>query len=125
MTGDMTGEPEFFELGVRDADRGRAFYQDLFGWRLEPGPSGDGFVISTPTIAGGLHGGDPGASPYLFFRVEDMDTALRRVRELGGSVEETDVEGDDSSVARFGRFQLCRDDQGSAFGLHQPPDGAG
>jgi uncharacterized protein len=32
-----------------------------------------------------------------------------------------DVEGGDESVARFGRFKLCRDDQGSPFGLHQPP----
>ena len=32
-----------------------------------------------------------------------------------------DVEGDEESVARFGRFRLCRDDQDSPFGLHQPP----
>jgi hypothetical protein len=50
-----------------------------------------------------------------------METALMRVRELGGQVDDLDVEGDDASVARFGRFRLCRDDQGSSFGLHQPP----
>jgi hypothetical protein len=49
-----------------------------------------------------------------------MDAALERVRELGGAVEETDVGDDEASVARFGRFKLCRDDQGSPFGLHQP-----
>ena len=27
----------FFELGVEDADRGRVFYEGLFGWRFEPG----------------------------------------------------------------------------------------
>ena len=53
-----------------------------------------------------------------------MDAALDRVRELGGTVEEMDVEGDEASTARFGRFKLCKDDQGSAFGLHQPPAGA-
>jgi len=50
-----------------------------------------------------------------------MDAALERVRELGGTVEEADVGDDEASVARFGRFKLCRDDQGSPFGLHQPP----
>ena len=50
-----------------------------------------------------------------------MEAALARVRELGGSIEEMDVEGDADSAARFGRFKLCRDDQGSAFGLHEPP----
>jgi uncharacterized protein len=29
--------------------------------------------------------------------------------------------GDPDKVARFGRFVLCRDDQGSSFGLHKPP----
>jgi len=54
----------------------------------------------------------PGASPYVFFRVDDIDAALDRVRELGGQVEEMDIEGDDEKIARFGRFKLCRDDQG-------------
>ena len=66
----------------------------------------------------------PRAAPYLFFRVDDMEVAVERVRELGGTVEETNVEGDEESVARWGRFKLCRDDQGSPFGLHQPPTGS-
>jgi len=28
----MTGELGFFELGVEDPERGRAFYGALFGW---------------------------------------------------------------------------------------------
>jgi predicted enzyme related to lactoylglutathione lyase len=113
----------FFELGVEDAERGRAFYEGLFGWRFTPGPSGNGFQIETSGGPGGIHGGDPGASPYVFFPVDDMDAALARVLELGGTVDDMDVEGDEESAARFGRFKLCRDDQGSPFGLHQPPRG--
>jgi uncharacterized protein len=117
----MTGELSFFELGVADAERGRVFYESLFGWRLRPGP-GHGFVIDTPSVPGGMHGNDGGASPYVFFAVDDIDAAIERVRDLGGSIEEIDAEGDsEESVAEFGRFKLCRDDQGSAFGLHQPP----
>jgi predicted enzyme related to lactoylglutathione lyase len=117
----MAGELAFFEIGVEDAARGRAFYEGLFGWRFETGPSGEGFVVQAPNMPGGMHGGDPGAAPYVFFRVDDMERALERVRELGGEVEEMDIEGDEESQARFGRFKLCRDDQGSRFGLHQPP----
>jgi predicted enzyme related to lactoylglutathione lyase len=120
----MAGEPAFFEIGVEDWERGRAFYGSLFGWRFEPGPSGHGYEIHTPSIRGGIHGGDKGASPYVFFAVDDMDAACARVQELGGSVEDMDVEGDADSQARFGRFKLCRDDQGSPFGLHQPPAAA-
>jgi predicted enzyme related to lactoylglutathione lyase len=116
----MAGELSFFELGVEDAERGRAFYAGLFGWAFGRGPHG-GQTIETGNVAGGIHGGDRGAAPYLFFRVDDMDAALDRVRELGGTVEEIDVEGDEESVQRHGRFKLCRDDQGSPFGLHAPP----
>jgi uncharacterized protein len=118
----MRGELAFFELGVDDTTRAREFYEGLFGWRFEPGPHG-GLTISTPNVPGGIHGGDQGAVPYVFFGVEDMEAALQRVRELGGTVEDVDVEGDESSIAHFGRFKLCRDDQGSPFGLHQPPTG--
>ncbi len=93
----------------------------MFAWSFEPGPSGQGYVIGTLGLQGGMHGGDRGATPYLFFAVDDMDAALERARELGGTVEEMDVDGGEKSQASFGRFELCRDDQGSAFGLHQPP----
>jgi uncharacterized protein len=118
----MTGELAFFELGVADTERGRAFYESLFGWEFETGPSGNGYAVTAPNVPGGMHGGDPGATPYLFFRVDDMEAAIERVRELGGEVDEMNVEGDEASIARFGRFKLCRDDQGSSFGLHQPPE---
>jgi predicted enzyme related to lactoylglutathione lyase len=120
----MAGEVAFFELGVGDAERGRAFYEAMFGWSFEPSPGGEaggGFVIGTPDVPGGMHGGDPGASAYVFFAVEDIDAAIKQVEELGGSVEEMDVEGDADSQAKFGRFKLCRDDQDSPFGLHQRP----
>lgn len=117
----MPGELSFFELGVEDVERGRAFYQGLFGWTFESGPGGQGFMIGTPTVPGGLHGGDPGAAPYVFFRVLDLDEAIERVHALGGTVDNPDTEGGEESVSQFGRFRLCRDDQGSRFGLHEPP----
>ena len=117
----MAGELAFFELGVEDADKGRAFYEGVFGWGFERGPSGSGWVIDAGNVRGGMHPGDRGAAPLVFFAVDDIDAAVARVQELGGSVDEMDVEGDESSQAEFGRFKLCRDDQGSPFGLHQPP----
>ena len=58
----MGGELAFFELGVGDTERGRAFYEGLFGWKFEPGPSGKGFAIGAPNVRGGMHGDDAGAS---------------------------------------------------------------
>ena len=115
----MHGELSFFELGVENPDRARAFYGSLFGWEFVD--EGAGATIETPNVPGGLHGGDPQASPYLFFRVGDLDAAVARVRELGGEVADDLGGSDPDTAARFGRFVLCRDDQGSAFGLHEPP----
>ena len=116
----MTGEPAFFELGVQDDEKGRAFYADLFGWDFRPGPN-EGYEIGTAGRPGGIHGGDKAAAPYLFFAVDDMDAAATRVKDLGGEVIDMDIEGDAEQQARTGRFKLCRDDQGSPFGLHQRP----
>jgi predicted enzyme related to lactoylglutathione lyase len=44
----MSGEPAFFEIGVEDPQRGKAFYGALFGWDFTPGPSAaGGFMIGT------------------------------------------------------------------------------
>jgi hypothetical protein len=102
-------------------DKARAFYEGLLGWTFVDGPGGQGLVITGLGVGAGIHGSDEGASPYVFFRVDDIDAAVARVQELGGMVDDIDVEGDEASVSVFGRFRLCKDDQGSAFGLHQPP----
>lgn len=117
----MDGKLSFFEIGVEDAEKGRAFYEGLFGWTFAPGPSGAGWVVETPNVPGGMHPGDAGATPYVFFQVDDIDAAVARVIELGGSLVDLDAGEDPDSEAKFGRFRFCKDDQGSPFGLHQPP----
>jgi predicted enzyme related to lactoylglutathione lyase len=115
----MVGEVSFFELGVKDPVVARGFYGELFGWHMEPGPSGEqnGFHIETGNVSGGLHGGDEGSGPYLFFEVADVQAAAQRVRELGGEAEFNEHSGPGLS----GTFAFCHDNQGSSFGLHQPP----
>ena len=68
-----------------------------------------------------MHPGDKGAWPYLFFTVEDMDAALAKVVELGGTISDEFPEDNPENIKRFGRFKFCKDDQGSPFGVHQPP----
>ncbi|MGW1887621.1 VOC family protein [Streptomyces sp. NPDC001970] len=121
----MAGEISFFELGVEDPQKARVFYGGLFGWTFEAVPPGTGFSVRTPNVPGGVHGADAEASPYVFFKVDDLDIALARVVALGGTVEPGPggAAEDPETVARFGRFRFCRDDQGSPFGVHQPPTG--
>jgi predicted enzyme related to lactoylglutathione lyase len=56
---------------------------------------------------------------YAFFAVPDLAAAIAKVEELGG--ETKSLEDSDENVATFGRFAICKDDQGSSFGLHEKP----
>ena len=58
---------------------------------------------------GGLAGGEE-ARFTLWFQVEDIDAAVRRVRELGGTALDPDQQP-------YGRVTTCTDDQGLPFGL--------
>jgi uncharacterized protein len=108
----MPGKPSHFELGVPDTDRAQEFFGELLGWSFER--TGKGARIATSGIPGGLHPEDR-ASIQVFFTVEDLDEAARRVVELGGQVGPGSEEGPD------GRWlYACWDDQGVPFGLHEP-----
>ena len=78
-------------------------------------------MIVTPTVPGGLHGGDPGATAMAFFAVTDLDAAVARVRALGGEV--VAMEESAETVTTWAEIRGLRADQGSTFGLHQPARG--
>jgi predicted enzyme related to lactoylglutathione lyase len=109
----MSGEPSHFEMGVPDARRARNFYGALLGWQFDT-TKGDNAWIQTGGTRGGLHSDDPESRIELYFRVPDIEAAVRRVRELGGEADEPGPAGES------GRYTSCRDDQGLRFGLHQP-----
>lgn len=119
----MAGEISFIEFGADDAGESARFYAALFGWAVEPGPHGaaNGYRVDVAGTPAGIHSGDPGGAPYVFFAVEDLQAACKQVAELGGTVDPMDVNGDAESQAAHGLFSLCRDRQGSPFGLHQRP----
>jgi len=110
----MTGELTWFEMGVPDAAKAQTFYGTLLGWTFESMGEG-GAVISTGEGRAGLHPGDEARQIVSYFRVDDVEATVQRVRELGGQAD------DPSPVEEgFGRFVTCHDDQGVAFGLHEP-----
>ncbi len=118
----MAGHPTWFEIGVGDVERGRAFYGTLLDWELTP--FGGGYVIATDGgkgAGGGIHGNDAGATAMAFFAVDDLDATLARLTTLGGEQVMIHEDGDGSASAHLGRFAICKDDQGSFFGVHQPP----
>lgn len=112
---DRAGDMGYFTIDVPDPDAAADFFEALFGWRVEPGNVEEGRHIATIAPPAGIHGGQrPGYT--LYFRVDDLDAAAQRVRELGGEVL---VVADYPS----GGTASCRDPQGVPFELWKPAPG--
>jgi uncharacterized glyoxalase superfamily protein PhnB len=110
------GDVGYVTLAVPDGARARRFYGALFHWQFEAGHESDSFHISSVTPPAGILGGGSGPDVRLYFRVDDIDTAVARVRELGGEV---------LSITEYdsGGNAECRDDQGLRFDLFRPRAG--
>jgi predicted enzyme related to lactoylglutathione lyase len=104
--------PSLVEFPADDPARARRFWSGLRGAELAPRGEGEGEGWQTADRLGpavGVHerGPGPGDSFSLpYFTVDDLADALARVEELGGSV-----------VHPGERWAVCRDSEGSPFGL--------
>jgi predicted enzyme related to lactoylglutathione lyase len=99
------------EFPADDPERARRFWSGLVGSSLEERTQGQGEGWETqkraPAIGVHARGRGPGDSFSLpYFAVEDLDRALERVQELGGTV-----------IHPGARWAICKDTEGSPFGL--------
>ena len=100
------------EFPADDTERARRFWEGLLAIELDARREGEGEGWQTRSgVAAqiGLHArgrgpGDTWSLPY--FEVSDMDAAVQRVEALGGSV-----------IHPGGPWSICRDSEGSPFGL--------
>lgn len=112
----MAGELVYFTVPAADAQRAQAFFGELLGWEFAPGNVPGGFHIVNAKPPGGLFEGGEGTRPRVYFGVDDIRTAVARVRELGGEASEPEA-------IPSGWMADCRDDQGLEFSLWQGADG--
>lgn len=93
----------FMDLRTTDQDRSRHFYGELFGWAVTDSPGGAMFTGSSGAPWGGLtplaeqDTRRPQWIPYA--PVADLEDALRRAVELGGTVVRERVDLPQGSVA--------------------------
>jgi predicted enzyme related to lactoylglutathione lyase len=114
----VTGEIVHFEVPANDTGRALRFYGELFGWSFQSidGPVEYHMAQVSESLGGAIHradqgGGIPGV--FVYFGVEDIQAAARRVRDLGGTAE------DPGAVPQMGWFARCMDTEGNPFGLWQ------
>jgi predicted enzyme related to lactoylglutathione lyase len=109
--------PGWFDISTPDAPRARAFYKDLFGWNINVLDDTYSLVSAKdeqqPSAGIGQAGPD---SPYvgivLYFRVEDVDTALAQAEKLGGTRTL-----EPQSVPGMGRLAVFTDPDGNNVGV--------
>jgi predicted enzyme related to lactoylglutathione lyase len=99
------------EFPADDPERARRFWQELLGMRLEERREGEGRGWQTRTGGAelGVHERGPGPGDRVslpYFAVDDVAAAVARVVELGGEV-----------IHPGERWAICRDSEGSPFGL--------
>ncbi|WP_197382459.1 VOC family protein [Mycolicibacterium mengxianglii] len=111
LNGTGPGELSYITYEVPDAAAFRSFYSGLMFWAFEPGRVEDGWQIQGTHPMAGVAGGSPQPTTVPMWTVDDIDTAVTRVREAGGSVLQ------EPSRQPYGRMAECTDDQGGRFYL--------
>ncbi|MEW2420664.1 VOC family protein [Streptomyces nigra] len=120
-TRNVTGAPNWIDLGTPDLDAAGAFYGNLFGWRFRPGgPESGGygfFQLDGRTTAGGMQTSEEQGPPSwtVYFRTPDADATAKAAEEAHGSVLMQPM-----NVLDQGRMALLADKSGVRFGLWQP-----
>lgn len=107
------------ELASPDLDASSKFYSGLFGWKIESLPSsamGTYLAIKNGTANnGGMRElAPPGTPPHwlVYFGVDDVEEALAKADELGGS---TVLGATDIQIAKIA---VLADPQGAAFAIY-------
>jgi uncharacterized glyoxalase superfamily protein PhnB len=111
LNGSGPGEVSYITYEVTDSSAFRAFYSRVLFWTFEPGHINDGWQVEQTHPMAGVAGGSTQPVTVPMWTVEDVDAAVARVREAGGTVIE------EPSQQPYGKSAQCTDDQGTRFYL--------
>jgi len=120
-----------FEMPAEDRNRMAAFYQKAFGWKVQMlGPEmGDYVLVTTAESdvkpgapAGAINGGFfpkkpdwPAQYPSVVIAVDDITSAMQRVRDAGGRVL-----GEPMPIPSVGQYVAFLDTEGNRASMLQP-----
>lgn len=108
------------ELLANDVGKAKAFYGELFDWKLEDKPA-NGMTYTMIRVGDGTGGGlmkNPvpgGSSMWLaYVNVNDVKAATQKAKTLGASVVK-----DVADIGDAGAFSVITDPTGAMLGLWQ------
>jgi uncharacterized glyoxalase superfamily protein PhnB len=111
LNGSGPGEVSYITYQVPDSTAFKAFYSRVLYWTFQPGRIKDGWQVEQTHPMAGVAGGSTSAVTVPMWMVDDVEAAVARVREAGGTVI------DEPSQQAYGKSALCTDDQGTRFYL--------
>ena len=111
LNGFGPGELSYVTYEVGDSSAFRDFYGRVLGWVFEPGRIDDGWQITDAHPMAGVAGGSAEPTTVPMWTVADVEDAVARVREAGGTVIQ------EPTRQPYGVMAECRDDQGTRFYL--------
>jgi uncharacterized protein len=105
------------ELQSPDLDASASFYGDLFGWSTEAMDTSQGrylTILNQGAYNGGMRDLTPPSPPnwLVYFAVEDLDAALVKLGELGGSALSGTID------VQIAKLVVVMDPQGAVFALY-------
>jgi uncharacterized protein len=106
------------ELNSSDLDASAAFYGGLFGWSIAPfegSPEPYLSIRNGEANNGGIRPlTPPGAPPYwlAYFGVQELDAALAKVQELGGTRHAGPID------IQIAKIAIVADPQGAVFAIY-------
>jgi predicted enzyme related to lactoylglutathione lyase len=113
INGSGPGELSYVTYEVPDSAVFRDFYGRVLGWTFEPGRIADGWQVAQTHPMAGAGGGSARPATVPMWTVSDIDAAVARVREAGGTVLA------EPTRQPYGVSAECTDDQGARFYLGQ------
>jgi predicted enzyme related to lactoylglutathione lyase len=112
------GSIVWFEIPADNPERAKAFYSNLFGWKINPFPgTSDYSHIDTggadDTPDGALkRRKDPYEPVVNYVGVNSVDKFADKIAQLGGKICMAKT-----PVPQMGYFAVCQDTEGNAFGI--------
>jgi len=113
LNGSGPGELSYITYEVPDSTTFKQFYSRVLFWTFEPGRIDDGWGVQGSQPMSGMAGGAEHTTTVPMWTVADIDAAVSRVVEAGGTVLQQPSRQD------YGVMAECTDDQRCRFYLGQ------
>ncbi|MFL5683800.1 MAG: VOC family protein [Chloroflexota bacterium] len=114
------GEYNHIEIPFDDEARAKRFYSGVFGWQFRDMQGFEGYPLYTAgpgELGGGMgkRGEMAGQVTRNYIYVDDIDAAIAKVKELGGTIDDPGKQ----EIPGMGWFASGTDSEGNTLALYK------